>query len=190
MNFNFPLWNSGQYTGLQLSVVPFTHLSFCLSLLFCSLHKAIYITSASPGLCKVRFSDSSSICYLFFLSMQSILQFFVIGFSTTVPDRRLILSKLTMTCCIVGLRTGILLFILPCICSFFFSPHFFSKISPQLYKIESSYLAYRITNYKLHRGIDKQLCPVCSSLYFYLFLSLHAFNTVIFRNRFLSNFSR
>ena len=143
MNFNFPL--CGQYTGLQLSVVPFIHLSFCLSVLFCSLHRAIYITSASPGLCKVRFSDKSSICYLFFLSMQSILHFFVIDFSANVPDRRLILCKLTMTCCIVGLRTGILLFILPCICSSFFFSTLLSKISPQLYKIESSYLACRIT---------------------------------------------
>ena len=33
-------------------------------------------------------------------------------------------------------------------------------------------------------------CPVCSSLYLLSFLSLHAINTVIFRNRFLSNFSR
>ena len=37
------------YTGLPLSVVPFIHLSFCLSVLFCSLHKAIYISSATAG---------------------------------------------------------------------------------------------------------------------------------------------
>ena len=70
------------------------------------------------------------ICYLFFLSMQSILQFFVIDFSATVQDRRLYcVCKLTMTCCIVGLRTGILMYILHCICPFFFLSSFLSKIS-------------------------------------------------------------
>ena len=34
---------------LHLSVVPFIHLSFCLFVLFGSLHKAIYITSALGG---------------------------------------------------------------------------------------------------------------------------------------------
>ena len=43
------LKNVGGYTGLHLSVVPFIHLSFCLSVLFCSLRKAIYITSATAG---------------------------------------------------------------------------------------------------------------------------------------------
>ena len=48
----------GVYTGLPLSVVLLIHLSFCLSVLFCSLHKAIYFKRYSRG--KVRFSDSSS----------------------------------------------------------------------------------------------------------------------------------
>ena len=50
-----------------------------------------------------------------------------------------------MTCCIMALRTSILLCILVCICPFSFSPYFSSKISPQLYKIKSSFLVYRIT---------------------------------------------
>ena len=33
----------------HLSVVPFIHLSFCPSVLFCILYKAIYITSATAG---------------------------------------------------------------------------------------------------------------------------------------------
>ena len=40
------------YTGLHLSVVPFIHLSSCLSglsVLFCSLHKATYITNTAVG---------------------------------------------------------------------------------------------------------------------------------------------
>ena len=40
---------SGGYMGLHLLVVLFSHLSFCLSVLFCSLHKAIYITSVTVG---------------------------------------------------------------------------------------------------------------------------------------------
>ena len=49
-----------------------------------------------------------------------------------------------MTCCIVGVEMG-LLFVLPCIYSFFFSPDFSSKISPQPFKIETSNLVYRFT---------------------------------------------
>ena len=49
MNFYIPALKKWGYTGLHLSVVLFIHLSFCLSVLFCSLHKAIYITSATAG---------------------------------------------------------------------------------------------------------------------------------------------
>ena len=42
-----------------------------------------------------------------------------------------------MTICIVGMEMGLLLFVLPCICFFSFSPDFLSKISPQLFKIEN-----------------------------------------------------
>ena len=40
---------------------------------------------------------------------------------------------------------GLLLFVLPYICSFFFSPDFSSKISLQPFKIETSNLVYRFT---------------------------------------------
>ena len=55
MNYEYPALKKlggggGGYTGLHnMSVVPFIHLSFCLFVLFCSLHKAIYITSATVG---------------------------------------------------------------------------------------------------------------------------------------------
>ena len=54
MKFYIPTFSiffkvGGGYTGLHLSVVLFIHLSFCLSVLFCSLYKAIYITSATAG---------------------------------------------------------------------------------------------------------------------------------------------
>ena len=45
-------------------------------------------------------------------------------------------------------------------------------------------------NHKLYREIEDQVCPICSFLYLFTFLSLHAINTVIFRNRFLSNYLR
>ena len=59
-----------------------------------------------------------------------------------------------MTSCIVGLQMGILLFVLPFVCFFLFFllfvpfsffPDFSSKISPQLFKIETSNLVYRFT---------------------------------------------
>ena len=79
----------------------------------------------------------------------------------------------------MGLRTGILLFILPCICPFFFLSAFLSKISLQLYKIEKFIFDIQNNNDKLYRGIDNQLCPVCPSLYLISFLSLHAVNTLL-----------
>ena len=35
--------------------------------------------------------------------------------------------RFAMTCCIVGLKMGLLLFVLPCICSFFFLSRYFVK---------------------------------------------------------------
>ena len=51
----------------------------------------------------------------------------------------------TTTSCIVGLQMGILLFVLPFVCSFSFFPNFSSKITPQPLKIETSYLVYKFT---------------------------------------------
>ena len=50
-----------------------------------------------------------------------------------------------MTSCIVELKMGLLLFVLPYICSFFFLYRFLSKISLQPFKIETSYFVYRFT---------------------------------------------
>ena len=44
--------------------------------------------------------------------------------------------RFTMTSCMVELKVGLLLFVLPYV--FFFSPDISSKISPQLFKIETS----------------------------------------------------
>ena len=49
--------------------------------------------------------------------------------------------RFTTTSCIMGLKMGLLLFVLPYVCSFFFlSIDFWSKISPQPFKIETSNL--------------------------------------------------
>ena len=93
-----------------------------------------------------------------------------------------------MTCCIVGLRTLILLFIIPCICPFFLLSTFLSNlvfvkdISATIFDRKFIF-SIQNNNDKLYFVIDNQLCHVCSSLYL---ISLHAINTVIFRNRFLS----
>ena len=77
-----------------------------------------------------------------------------------------------MTCNIVVLGTGIPPFILPCICSFFLSFHIFVKdISATLYDRKFIF-GIQNNNDKFYRGIGNQLCPVCSSLYLFSFLSL------------------
>ena len=71
-------------------------------------------------------------------------------------------------------------------------------LSLQIFRIRYLYNYIRLkfifgiqnNNDKLHGGIDIRLCPVCSSLYLLSSLSVRAINTVIFRNRFLSNLSR
>ena len=52
--------------------------------------------------------------------------------------------RFTTTNCIVGLKMGLLLFVLLYICFFSFSPDFSSKISPQPFKIKTSNLVYSL----------------------------------------------
>ena len=52
--------------------------------------------------------------------------------------------RFTTTSCIVGMKMGLLLFVLPYV-FFSFSPDFSSKISPQPFKIKTSNLVYRFT---------------------------------------------
>ena len=51
-----------------------------------------------------------------------------------------------MTSCIVGLQMGILL-----------SPDFLSKISPQLFKIETSNLVYKFTTTSYYMGLKMNI---------------------------------
>ena len=67
---------------------------------------------------------------------------------------------------------GILLFVLPCICFFFFLSDFLSKISPQLFKIETSNLVYRFTMTRYNVGLKMGLLLFVVSC---IFLSLYIF---------------
>ena len=78
-----------------------------------------------------------------------------------------------MTSCIVGLHMGFLLFVLPCICSFFsFSPDFLSKISPQPFKIETSNLVYWFTTMGYNVGLKMDILLFVVPC---IFLSLYIF---------------
>ena len=71
---------------------------------------------------------------------------------------------------IVGLKMDILLFVLPYICFFSFSPDFWSKISPQPFKIETSNLVYKFTMtsciVELKMGLLLFVLPYICSFFF------------------------
>ena len=106
------------------------------------------------------------------------LQIFVKDISTTVKiETSNLVYRFTMTSCILGLKMGLLLFVLPYVC-FSFSPDFSSKISPQPFKIETSNFVYRFTTTSCIVGL-KNGPSIYSSLYFFLFLSLQIFSSKI-----------
>ena len=78
-----------------------------------------------------------------------------------------------MTNCIVGLKMGLLLFALSYVCLFFsFYLDFSSKISPQLFKIETSNLVYRFTTTSCIVGLKMGLLLfVLPRVYSFFFLS-------------------
>ena len=80
-----------------------------------------------------------------------------------------------MTSCIMELKMGLLLFVLPYICSFFFLSRFFVKDRNFKFGIQ-------VHNDKLYRGIENGPSPICSSLYLFFSLLLQ-----IFRQRYLYN---
>ena len=88
--------------------------------------------------------------YLFFL--YSVFFSFSPDFSSKISlqpfkiETSNLVYRFTTTYCIVELKMGLLIFVLPYICSFFsFSPDFSSKISLQPFKIETSNVVYRFT---------------------------------------------
>ena len=87
--------------------------------------------------------------------------------------------------CIVGLQMGILLFVLPFVCSFFFLSKFFIKDISTTVKDRNFIFGIQVHNLKLYRGIENGSSPICSSFYLFLFLSFQ-----IFRQRYLHNHLR
>ena len=94
--------------------------------------------------------------------------------------------RFTTTNCIMGLKMGLLLFVLPQIYSYF-SPDFSSEISPQLFKIETSNLVYRFTTTSCNMGLKIGLLLfvlpyVCSFFFLSRFLVKDISTTVYDRN--------
>ena len=83
--------------------------------------------------------------------------------------------------CMVGLRTSLLLLILPCICPIFF----LSKDFCETMQARVVIFGKQVDNDVLYRGIANQPSPAYSSLYLSNFLSFHTLNDEIFRQRFL-----
>ena len=82
--------------------------------------------------------------------------------------------RFTTTSCIVGLKMG-LLFILPYICSFFFLSRFFVKDIATTVWDRNFKFGIHVHNNKLYHWIENGPSPICSSLYFFFFLSLQIF---------------
>ena len=124
----------------------------------------------------------SPICfflYLFFFSFSP-------DFSSKISpqpfkiETSALVYRFTTRTCMVGLQMGLLLFVLPYICSFFFLSRFFVKDIYTTVSERNFKSGIQVHNDKLYHGIDNS--PICSSLYLFFFLSLQ-----IFRQRYLHN---
>ena len=87
--------------------------------------------------------------------------------------------------CTVGLRTSLLLLILPCICPIFFLSilsmmKFFVKDFCDTVKARVFIFGMQVDNDVLYREIANQSSPAYSSLYLSDFLSFHTLNDEIF----------
>ena len=90
--------------------------------------------------------------------------------------------KFTTTSCIVGLKMGLLLFVFPYICSFFFLSRFFVKDIFTTVKDSNFKFGIEVGIDKLYGGITNGHSPICSSFCLFLFLSFQ-----IFCQRYLHN---
>ena len=70
---------------------------------------------------------------------------------------------------------GILLLVLPFVCSFFFLSKFFFKDISTTVNDRNFIFGIQVHNDKLYRGIEYGPSPICSSFYLFLFLSLQIF---------------
>ena len=66
---------------------------------------------------------------------------------------------------------GILLFVLPCVCSFFFLSRFFIKDISTPVEDRNFKFGMQVHNDMLYLGVENGPSPICSSLYLFLFLS-------------------
>ena len=87
-------------------------------------------------------------------------------------------SQLIMMYCIMGLRTSLLLHILPCICPIFFLAilwmmKFFVKDFCETMLARVVVFGMQVDNDVLYHGIANQPCPTYSSMYLSNFLSFH-----------------
>ena len=85
----------------------------------------------------------------------------------------------------VGLRTSLLLLILPCIYLFFFLSTFFVKDFCETVQARVFIFGMQVDNDVLYHGIANQPSPPYSSLYMSNILSFHTLNDEIFCQRFL-----
>ena len=102
--------------------------------------------------------------------------------------------RLMMICCIVGLRTSLLLLILPCICPIFFPSilwrmTFFVKDFSRTMQAWMLIFGMHVDDDLLYRGIGNQPSPAYSFVYLSNFLSINTFKNEIFRQRVLKNLS-
>ena len=90
-----------------------------------------------------------------------------------------------MTSCIVGLQMGLLLFLLPNICSFIFLSRFFVKNMSTTVSDRNFKFGIEVRNDKLYCGNANGHSPICSSLPFFFvsrFFVKDISTTVIDRN--------
>ena len=88
----------------------------------------------------------------------------------------------TTTSCIVELQMGILLFVLPCVCPFFFLSKFFVKDISITVKDRNFIFGIQVHNDKLYRGIANGHSPICSTMCLSLFLSFQIFRQIYLHN--------
>ena len=78
---------------------------------------------------------------------------------------------------------GVLLFVLPCVCFFFFLSRFFVIDISTTVKDRNFKFGIQVHNDMLYRGVENGRSPICSSLYLFYFLSLQIFRQRYFHNR-------
>ena len=127
----------------------------------------------------------SCIWPIFFLSILWMMKFFVKDFCETVQTRVFIFGMQVDNECIVlwDCQPAYPCLFFPVFIYFSFSLHFSSKISPQLYRIETSNLVYRFTTTSCIMELKMGLLLFVSSLYLFFFLSLQIFSQRYLYNR-------